>query len=77
MHVALFKALKSVNLSDDQATEVVKAFEEYLAVKIKEANAELVAQQRATNWLIGSLGSVIAIGVLVSELAPVITKLLN
>ena len=77
MHIALFKALKSINVSDDSATEVVKAFEEYLAVKIKEANAELVAQQRATNWLIGSLGSIIAIGVLVSALAPVVSKLFH
>ena len=77
MHIALFTALKSVSVSDDKATEVVEAFEEYVAVKIKEATAELVAQQKATNWLIGSLGSVIAIGVLVSALSPIITKLIH
>ena len=77
MHIALFKALKSVNVADDKATEVVEAFEEYLAVKIKEANAGLEAQQKATNWLIGSLGSVIAIGVLVSALSPIIIKMIH
>jgi tellurite resistance protein len=44
MHIELFTALKSVSVSDDKATEVVEAFEEYVAVKIKEATAELVAQ---------------------------------
>ena len=47
MHIALVKALKSINLSDDQATEVVEAIEEYIAVKIKEANAGLEAQLKA------------------------------
>ncbi len=61
MQIALFKALKSVNLTDDQATEVVNAVEEYIAVKIKEANVELVAQLKAQTWLIGSFGLIIAI----------------
>lgn len=84
MHITLFKALKSVKMTDDQATEVVGAFEEYLAVKIKEANAGLEAQmkgleaqQKAQTWLIGTLGSVIAIGVLISALSPIIAKLIH
>lgn len=84
MHIKLFRALKSANVSEDDAAEVVKAIEEYLAVKIKEANAGLEAQlkgveaqQKATNWLIGSLGTVIAIGVLVSALSPIITKMVH
>ena len=75
---------KSVSVSDDQATEVVEAFEEHLAVKIKEANARLEAQmkgleaqQKAQTWLIGTLGSVIAIGVLLSALSPIITKMIR
>ena len=77
MQIALFKALKSINISDDQASDVVKAFEEYLSMKIKEANAELVAQQKATNWLIGSIGTIIIISTLVTGLAPVIWKLFH
>jgi len=84
MHITLFKALKSVSVTDDRATEVVEAFEEYVAVKVKEANAGLEAQlkgleaqQKAQTWLIGTLGSVIAIGVLVSALSPIITKLIH
>jgi len=84
MHIKLFRALKKANVPEDDAAEVVEAFEEYLAVKIKEANAGLEAQlkgveaqQKATNWLIGSLGTVIAIGVLVSALSPIITKLVH
>ena len=84
MQIKLFRALKAAKVSDNDAAEVVEAFEEYLAVKIKEANAGLEAQlkgveaqQKATNWLIGSLGTVIAIGVLVSALSPIITKLVH
>ncbi|MBB5712388.1 hypothetical protein [Sphingomonas xinjiangensis] len=73
MHIALFKALKSLNLSDDQATEVVKAFEEYLAVKIKEANAGVEAQLKAQTWVIASVGFILAaIG-----LAPAFLKLFS
>lgn len=73
MHIALFKALKSVNLSDDQATEVVEAFEEYLALKIKEANAGLEAQLKAQTWIIGSVGLLLA----VVSLAPAFVKLFH
>ncbi len=73
MHIALFKALKSINLTDDQATEVVKAFEEYLAVKIKEANAGVEAQLKAQTWVIASVGFILAaIG-----LAPAFMKLFS
>ncbi|TCP87116.1 hypothetical protein C8J42_11129 [Sphingomonas sp. PP-CE-1A-559] len=53
-------------------------------MKIKEANArleaqmkDLEAQQKAQTWLIGTLGSVIAIGVLLSALSPIITKMIR
>jgi hypothetical protein len=61
MQITLFKALKSVKLSDDQATEVVEAVEEYIAVKINEANKGLEAQLKAQTWLIGSFGLIISI----------------
>lgn len=84
MHIKLFRALKSANVSEDDAAEVVKAIEEFLAVKIKEANATLEAQmkgveaqQKATNWLIGSIGTVIVVSVLVTGLAPTIIKLVG
>lgn len=47
MQVTLFKALKSVKMSDDQATAVVEQLEEFMALKIKEANAALEAQNKA------------------------------
>ncbi|MBB3588988.1 hypothetical protein [Sphingomonas sp. BK481] len=78
MHITLFKALKSVSMTDDQATEVVDAFEEYLAVKIKEANAGLEAkitgveaQLKAITWLLGFIGVLITI----MGLAPSLLKL--
>jgi hypothetical protein len=82
MHLELYKALRSLKLDSDQATEVVEAFEEYLAVKIKEATAsleaevkstkaELKAQLTAQTWVIGSVGLLLA----VIGLAPVFVKL--
>lgn len=88
MQITLFRALQSIKIDDDRASEVVEAVEEFVAVKIKEATAGLEAQLKASTagleaqlkaqtWLIGALGSVIAIGVLVSALAPIITKLIH
>ena len=82
MHIALFTSLKSVKVSDEKAADVVNQVEEHIAVKIKEANAALEAQMKgfeaqlkAQTWLIGTLGSLIAIGVLISALSPIIIKL--
>ncbi len=71
MHIALFKALRSAKVSDDQATKVVEALEEYIAMKVTEANAKLEAQLRAQNWLLGFIGILLAI----IGLAPAIAKL--
>ncbi|WP_317152407.1 hypothetical protein [Sphingopyxis indica] len=56
-------------MSDDAAAEVVKAVEEYVAVKIKDANAEIRAQLKAQTWLIGAFGLIIAAGVVMSGAA--------
>jgi len=47
MQVTLFNALKSIKVGDDQATAVVEQLEEFMALKIKEANAALEAQNKA------------------------------
>lgn len=71
MHIELFKALKSIKLGDEQATEVVKALEEYLAVKISEANKGLESRLTAMTWVIGAVGLMLA----VIGLAPAFSKL--
>lgn len=73
MQITLFKALKSLNLSDEQATEVVEAVEEYIAVKIKEATSGLEAQLKAQTWVIAAVGTVLA----VIGLAPAFVKLFH
>lgn len=80
MHIELFTALKAVNVSDEKATQVVAAMEEYMAVKIKDANAGLEAkitgveaQLKAITWLLGFIGVLIAI----MGLAPALTKLIH
>jgi len=47
MQLPLFKSLQSINIEDDKATEVVEAVEGYIAVKIAEANAPLLAELRS------------------------------
>ena len=78
MHVPLYQALKAIKVSDERAAEVVGAFEEYLAVKISEANKGLEArfsalesELKSTKWLIGFIGTMLAI----VGLAPAIAKL--
>lgn len=73
MQITLFQALKALNLSEDQSTEVVKALEEYIAVKIKEANAGLEAQLRTQTWVIAAVGTILAI----IGLAPAFVKLFH
>jgi hypothetical protein len=71
MHISLYQALKSIKISDDHAAEVVKAFEEHVAVKISDATKGLEAQLRAQTWLLGFIGTMLA----VIGLAPVVAKL--
>ena len=71
MHIKLFRALKAANVSDDAAAEVVEAIEEYIAVKVQEANKSLEAQLKAQTWVIGAVGFVLGI----IGLAPAVFKL--
>lgn len=58
MHLPLFKALKSLTLDDDRATEVVTSVEEHIAMKIHEANAGLRADIKALDATVkGDVGS--------------------
>ncbi|WP_238147341.1 hypothetical protein [Rhizorhabdus dicambivorans] len=61
MHIKLFRALKAANLSDDAAAEVVEAIEEYIAVKVQEANKGIESKLTAQTWVIGSVGFVLAV----------------
>lgn len=47
MQLPLFKSLQSINIEDDKATEVVEAMEGYIAMRIAEANAPLLAELRS------------------------------
>jgi len=44
MQLPLFKALKTINIEDEQATEIVDSMEDYIAMKMKEATAPLAAR---------------------------------
>lgn len=82
MQLDLFKALQSIHIEDQKATDVVHSLEEYVAVKISEANAPLLAkldglnaqfnaQISALKWMVGAVGILIA----VIGLAPAFVKL--
>ncbi len=77
MQVTLFKALKSINIADDAATDVVAQVEEHIAMKINEATKGLEAQLKAQTWLIGTFGALIAIMGAVATFGPVIQKVLG
>jgi hypothetical protein len=72
MHISLYQALKSIRIADDKAADVVATLEEYMAVKIRDANKGLEAQLRALTWMMGFIGTMLAI----IGLTPIITKLL-
>lgn len=71
MQISFFKALKSVKINDDLATEVVNSLEEYVSMTVKEATAPIMAKLdsieasnkarfAALQWTIGILGFIIA-----------------
>ncbi|MBB6193077.1 5'(3')-deoxyribonucleotidase [Sphingobium wenxiniae] len=71
MQIKLFRALKAANVSEDAAAEVVEAIEEYIAVKVQEANKALESKLTAQTWVIGAVGFVLAI----IGLAPAFIKM--
>ena len=84
MQVTLFKALKSIKVGDDQATAVVEQLEEFMALKIKEANAALEAQNKALESKIDGLKTqltILSIMLWVISLAslagPILAKLIK
>jgi hypothetical protein len=72
MQISLYQALKSIKIGDEQAADVVQSLEEHIAVKISDATKGIEAQLRALTWLMGFIGTMLAI----IGLAPIITKLL-
>lgn len=77
MQLTLFKALQSLKLDADTATEVVEAFEEHITMKVTDANAKLEAQLKAQTWMLGTITVMLAIiGLSVGfiGLAPVYLK---
>ncbi|QDH36313.1 hypothetical protein [Porphyrobacter sp. YT40] len=55
VQVELFKALRSVKIGSDEASKVVEELEGHIAVKITEANKELVGELKSQRWVLGFL----------------------
>jgi hypothetical protein len=72
MQIPLYQALKSIKIANEQASAVVAALEEHIAMKISDATKGLEAQLRAQTWLLGFIGTMLAI----IGLAPIVSKLL-
>lgn len=61
MHVTLFRALRNAKVGNDDAEAVVDQLEGHIAVKITEANQQLVAELRIQRWGLGILTVLTAI----------------
>ncbi len=55
MQVTLFKALRSVKVGSVEATNVIDELEGHIAMKITEANKELVSELRAQRLILNFL----------------------
>ncbi|CDG38953.1 MULTISPECIES: hypothetical protein [Asaia] len=55
MQLPLFKALKTINIEDEQATEIVDSMEDYIAMKMQEATAPLAARIEGLDGRMGAL----------------------
>lgn len=81
MQLTLFKALRNIKMSDAQATDVVEAIEEHIAVKVTEANKALEAKVDSvrttmTVWFSVQTALLAVIGLAVAS-APVWTKMVQ
>jgi hypothetical protein len=70
MQIPLYQALKSIKIGDEQAAQAVQSLEEHIAMKISEATKGIEAQLRALTWLMGFIGTMLAI----IGLTPIISK---
>ncbi len=55
MQVTLFRALRNAKVGNDDAQAVVEELEGHIAVKITEANKELVGELKSQRWVLGFL----------------------
>lgn len=61
MQVTLFRALRNAKVGNDDAQAVVEELEGHIAVKITEANQQLVIELRIQRWALGFLAIVTTI----------------
>ena len=61
IQVTLFRALRNAKVGNDDAQAVVEELEGHIAVKITEANQQLVTELRIQRWALGFLAIVTTI----------------
>lgn len=61
MQVTLFRALRNAKVGNHDAQAVVEELEGHIAVKITEANQQLVTELRIQRWALGFLAIVTTI----------------
>lgn len=61
MQLTLFRALRNAKVGNDDAQAVVEELEGHIAVKITEANQQLVTELRIQRWALGFLAIVTTI----------------
>lgn len=61
MQVTLSRALRNAKVGNDDAQAVVEELEGHIAVKITEANQQLVIELRIQRWALGFLAIVTTI----------------
>ncbi len=55
IQVTLYQALRSVKVPAGDAEKVVEDLESHIAMKITEANKELVGELKSQRWVLGFL----------------------
>ncbi len=54
MHIALFTALKSLNVTDEKAQEVVDAVQDYIAMQISQATQPILNRMDSMQGVLSS-----------------------
>lgn len=60
MQVTLFRALQTIDVSDENAEKVVSSMETFMKTRMEEAITPLKAELSAVKWLIGIFGLIIS-----------------
>lgn len=77
MHTALFKALKSIGIDDERATDVVNELEAYMKGRMEDVTKPLEGKIEDLSKTINRFAALVALLAAATAFGPAIAKLVH